>query len=104
MNQTAWIALCATILLGGCAHRTGQGEIAPPVAAHCDDALCRAPCVAADGDTGVRWEADPADPLAFDALAEVVGNELADRLRGCEVRRRACEQCLDRLKAAGVIQ
>lgn len=73
-----------------------------PVTAHCD-ALCFAACVEADGDTGVRWQGEPVDPAAWDALGDDVVDQLTQKLRSCEVRRRACVQCLDRLERERVI-
>lgn len=85
----------------------GCGQVPPdqvrPVFAQCAD-LCYQPCVAADGDTGVRWEGAPTDPAAWDVLGEQVTEQLAAKLRSCDVRRRACVQCLERLDAQGVIR
>lgn len=66
--------------------------------------ICFLPCTTADGDVGVRWEADPIDPAAFDALGEEVIPALTEKLRQCEVRRKACAQCLQRLDKAKVIE
>lgn len=74
-----------------------------PVPALCSP-ICMTPCTGADGDTGVRWSAAADDPAAFDGLAGDVVPALADRLRVCEVRRQACEQCLRRLDKARVIK
>ena len=74
-----------------------------PVPALCSP-ICMTPCTTADGDTGVRWSAAADDPAAFDGLAGDVVPALADRLRVCEVRRQACEQCLRRLDKARVIK
>lgn len=97
-----YAALCAFLLVG-CGHGSGSTKIPPPPSAQCEDALCRAPCVGEDGDTGIRWDGTPTDPAAFEALADEVTMALADALRQCETRRKACDQCLDRLDAAGVI-
>lgn len=72
-----------------------------PVPAACN-AICFSPCTV-DGDTGVRWEADPNDPAALDALGQTVVPALAARLRTCDTRREACAQCLRRLDDANVI-
>lgn len=98
-----YAAVCA-LLLVGCGKGSGTTQIPPPVAAQCEDALCYAPCVTPEGDTGIRWDGSPVSPEAWDALADQVAIPLADRLRQCETRRKACAQCLDRLKAAGVIE
>lgn len=100
--KTACIALCAVLLMG-CNGGSGTREIAPPVQAQCEETQCRNPCVGEDGDTGVRWDGTPTDPAAFDALVDDVVEPLADLLRQCEVRRKACQQCLDRLREADVI-
>ena len=49
-----------------------------------------------------RWNADPADPNAWDALVETLEDSRAET-RQCEVRRKALVQCLQRLEKAGVI-
>ena len=61
-------------------------------------------CTTDDGDTGVRWEGDPNQPATIDALGEVVIPALSDRLRACEIRRKALDQCLKRLEDQGVIK
>lgn len=73
------------------------------VPAQCNE-ICFLPCVSADGDVGIRWEADPLKPDAWDALGGVVVPALADKLRTCEVSRHACVQCLQRLDKAKVIE
>lgn len=100
--KTAWIALYA-VLLVGCAQGSGSTKQPPPIAAQCEETLCRNPCVGEDGDTGIRWDGTPTDPAAFDALLGDVIEPLGEKLRTCEERRRSCVQCLDRLREAGVI-
>jgi hypothetical protein len=100
--KTSWIALCAVFLVG-CHGGSGSRETPPPVQAQCEETQCRNPCVSEDGDTGIRWDGSPTDPAAFDALVDDVVEPLVEKLRQCEVRRKACEQCLDRLREAGVI-
>lgn len=95
-NGIAWGAL--VIALTGCSTAPSAGT--PP--ALCD-ARCIVPCVGEHGDTGVRWQAQPDDPAAFDALGEAVIPALTEKLRRCELHRRACEQCLRRLDAERVI-
>jgi hypothetical protein len=73
------------------------------VDAHCES-ICFMPCVTEDGDTGVRWDAEPGDAAAFDALGGEVVPLLGEKLRTCEVRRRACATCLERLEREGVIR
>lgn len=60
-------------------------------------------CTTDDGDTGVRWEGDPNQADTIDALGEAVIPALADKLRACEIRRKALQQCLQRLEAQQVI-
>lgn len=73
------------------------------VPAQCNQ-ICFLPCTTADGDVGVRWEADPTDPAAFDALGNQVIPALTGKLLQCEVRRKACAQCLQRLDHEKVIE
>lgn len=95
-----YLAVVAGVLVfPGCAASPRVG----PIPALCDG-RCLAPCVDKHGDTGVRWEATADDPAAFDALGETVIPGLAEKLRGCELRRQACEQCLRRLEKRGVIE
>lgn len=100
--RTSWIALCALVLLTGCPG-PAQDEIRPPVAAQCED-RCFEPCLKEGEDTGIRWDGSPVEAEAWDRLVDGGLFPLADKLRQCEVNRRACTQCLDRLKKAGVIQ
>lgn len=48
------------------------------------------------------WNADPADPNAWDALVDTLEDSRAET-RQCEVRRKALAQCLQRLEKEGVI-
>lgn len=73
-----------------------------PVPAQCNP-ICRLSC-AENGDSGVRWTADPNSPAAWDELGGEVIPLLTGKLQTCEVRRQACEQCLQRLDAEGVIK
>lgn len=97
------IGVLAMVLLSACGPRGVRTDAPPPADAHCD-AMCFVPCVAENGDTGVRWDGTPTDPAMFDALATEVTLPLADKLRTCELRRRACVQCLQRLQREDVIQ
>lgn len=88
------------LLLTAC----GKEYVRPdPVNAGCDQ-QCFVPCVKEDGDTGLRWTANPDDASAWDALYDEITNPLAAMLRTCEVRRRSCVQCLQHLKDEKVIQ
>lgn len=99
--MTRLIAAALVLVLGAC-QSARPPDRAGAVAAQCNP-ICYAPCVAEDGDTGVRWEGDPAHAEAWDVLGEQVTEQLAAKLRSCDVRRRACVQCLERLQRAGVI-
>lgn len=88
-----WLWLLLVPALAGCGWRVVRAD---PIPAQCD-AMCFVPCKSA-----ARWDADPADPAAWDALADTLADS-RDETRQCEVRRKACEQCLTRLKAAGII-
>lgn len=88
------------LLLTAC--RTDPIRPEPPTLS-CPD-ICKVPCVAENGDTGVRWEADPADPDAFDDLAGNVIDALTQKLRRCEVSRATCHKCLNNLRDQGIIQ
>ncbi len=84
------IALVAALLLvAGCPLQRPE-----PVPAQCNP-ICFLPCTS-DGDPGVRWEADPKDPAAWDALGEEVIPALTGVANTCELRRKACDQCLQR--------
>lgn len=95
--MTRIVILLAALVLAGCNSAANL-----PVPAQCNP-LCFQPCTVGT-DTGVRWEANPADPAAWDALAGDVVPELADKLLACETHRQACGQCLQRLDKARVIK
>lgn len=101
MRALAAACLVALLLTGA----TCQRRNALPVDAQCNQ-ICFSPCVSDSGDTGVRWEADPNDPKAWDELAGEGGplEYLSDRLRTCDAHRHACVQCLQRLERAGQIK
>lgn len=99
MNVQPVVVVALLVVLAGCA----SGPPAGAIPALCD-ARCFAPCVGERGDTGVRWASAADDPAAFDALGESVIPALAEKLRDCELRRRACDQCLRRLRQRGVIE
>lgn len=67
------------------------------------DVLCYQACTVSLADTGVRWQADPADPAAWDELGEVVVPELSGRLITCEASRRACVDFIQLLRQRGVL-
>lgn len=98
MVAAAFLILAA-VLASGCKHFVASKV---PVAAQCN-AICYTPCVDEKGDTGIQWLGDYTDPKAWDALSEDVLEPLATKLRECEKRRKACNQCLDRLEEQKVI-
>lgn len=85
-------AMC--ILLSGCPSLLVKPD---PIAAQCNPIgweVCQ---------SRARWDADPASPQAWDALAETLEDSRGET-RTCEVRRKALEQCLKRLERLGVIK
>ena len=102
LRDRSFRSLCAGLspeaLLAAC-DEFRRGE---PVPAQCN-AMCFAPCVGEDGDTGVRLRADPENAEAWDELGGEVIGALATKLRACEVNRKACDQCLQRLEKRKVI-
>lgn len=53
-------------------------------------------------DTGVRWEGDPEDPAAWDALGRDVVKKLTEKLAGSERSRLACVGYIDDLHGRGI--
>lgn len=95
------LALIVLSLLSGC----GKREVyvpSPPVEAKCA-AICYEPCVGDKGDTGIRWDGTPTSPAAFDDMDDRVIPGLAEKLRQCDTRRKACVKCMDALEAEKVI-
>ena len=64
--------------------------------------ICFIPCTPSLTDTGVRWEADPEDPKAWDELGDVTLPTLARQSLTCEARRQACADFIQSLKRRGV--
>lgn len=91
------LVLLIVLLLAGCS--TTQSR---PVDAQCNP-LCLQACPK-PAQAGITWDVDPEDPAAWDALGEHVIPGLIELAEQCEVRRRACDQCLRRLDAAGIIR
>ena len=78
---------------------------ADPVPAQCD-ALCYVDDKTADDSacaSRAKWEGDPKDPAAIDALIYGTIPQLRKETWTCGVRLKACQQCIDRLVKAGVI-
>lgn len=71
------------------------------------EAQCYVACTPSLTDTGVRWEAAPEDPAAWDALGadeDGVTRQLAEKLLTCERRRQSCAGFLGDLKERDVIR
>jgi len=68
------------------------------------DAQCYRQYMASAEDTGVRWDADPADPGAWDALAGTAFPELVRRALGTEASRQSCVDFIRSLQKRGVIR
>lgn len=94
------VALCAT--LTGCPRWFVKPE---PVAANCN-AVCYVDDKT-DEDSAcasrAKWEGDPKDPAAIDALIYGTVPQLRKETWTCGVRLKACQQCIERLKKAGVV-
>ena len=99
MNRAIFLVIC--MMLAACQTK-GVPVTPPPFPAQCD-AKCFVPCVKENGDTGIRIQGDPNVASTFDEIGTTAGTVFAATLRQCEVNRKACVQCLDRLERAGVI-
>ena len=89
------IVILAALLLVSCGHT-------PSIPVGDAPAQCYTACTPSLTDTGLRWDADPEDPQAWDALGETVVPAAAWRLLACERSRRACTDFLESLKKRGV--
>jgi hypothetical protein len=87
------------LLLAGCGHFT---KPAAPVGDA--GAMCYQKCTPSLTDTGVRWNGDPEDPAAWDALGDEVLSTLSRMLLTCEARRQECSGFIQSLKKRGVIR
>ena len=87
-------------LLSACGPETVRPDKPEPVPAQCD-AQCFVPC-----DTRLPpWKpADPDSPHAWDELSEQVLAPAKFQLEICELHRRACHECIDRHRKAGVLR
>ena len=96
-------ATLAVMLLTGCPRWVVRADPAP---AQCD-AMCyvddktdeESACA-----SRAKWEGSPADPAAIDALIYGTVPALRKETWTCGVRLKACQQCIVRLKKAGVVQ
>jgi hypothetical protein len=87
-------ALLLVLVLSG---STCQRRAELPIPASCNP-MCRETCA-----SRARWEGNAEDPGAWDSLAsDTLGASRAET-RECEVRRKACDQCIQRLVDAGVL-
>ena len=100
MSRLALIVLA--LLLTGCPRWVVKPE---PV-----DANCNAVCYVDDKTnedsacaSRAKWEGDPKDPAAIDALIYGTVPQLRKETWTCGVRLKACQQCIDRLVKAGVV-
>lgn len=79
---------------------------APAVPAQCE-AVCYVTDAKDDQETAcasrARWDGDPKDPAAIDALIYGTIPALRKETWDCGVRLKACQQCLNRLEKAKVI-
>lgn len=98
MSNIRMLPAGLAVSLAACAHAPSL-----PVPAQCNP-ICMQACTGEAGDTGVRWDVDPAKPGAWDDLGGEVVPALVGKLQVCEARRLACEQCLRRLDKAGAIK
>lgn len=90
-----FLLIVVALLLAGCDQTFVKPE---PVPENCD-ATCRTPC-----DTRIpRWNPpDPDAANAWDTYPAQVTIPLQAKAKACDLHRRSCVQCLDRLKKAGV--
>lgn len=100
MSRLALIVLMLT--LTGCPRWIVKPD---PVPAQCD-AVCYVDDKT-DEDSAcasrAKWEGDPKDPAAIDALIYGTVPQLRKETWTCGVRLKACQQCIDRLVKAKVI-
>ena len=91
------LLVLAIVATAACARTIPARPAAMP--AQCD-AMCYAPC-----DTKLpAWApANPDDSAAWDTLAPQVLQPARRQLQQCELHRKACDQCIQRLRAAGVL-
>lgn len=99
MIRLALIA-AAVLALASCRSLPPIPDEATAVDAQCDT-LCWTPC-----DTRIpAWTPpDPDSPSAWDLVPIQVLAPARALLETCELNRRACHRCLDRLREAGVIR
>lgn len=103
MNRWLCLIFLTTLAITGCSNAV-RPDKPPPIPAQCD-AKCFVPCDTAGpkGSAPMRWHARADDAGAWDRLITEVLSPLVERLDRCEVSRKACEQCLQRLEEAEVI-
>lgn len=89
------LALLLVLVLSGA---TCQRRANLPIPAGCN-AMCFVECK-----SQAKWEGDPESAEAWDSLAADTVAASRAETRTCEVRRKACAQCLQRLEGAGVLE
>ena len=101
MKRLALIVV-AVMLLAGCPRWVVKADAAP---AQCD-AMCYVDDKTDEASScasRAKWEGSPADPAAIDALIYGTVPALRKETWTCGVRLKACQQCIERLKKAGVV-
>jgi hypothetical protein len=91
------LALVAVVLLAGCAAEPIIGRLPPPPEAGCAD-QCDVACDA----FGIAYA--PSESDAIGELVEQVIIPMRARIDQCELSRRACAQCINRLKIVGAVR
>lgn len=96
----AAVLLVAALLMNGCLPKKPIPVGAEAVDAQCET-ICWTPC-----ETQIpRWNPpDPDSPSAWDLVPIQVIDPARKLLETCELHRKACHQCLDRLRAQDVIR
>ena len=100
--MTRMLMIALVLMLTGCPRWIVKAD---PVPAQCDALFY------VDDKTGddsacasrAKWECDPKDPKAIDALFYGTVPQLRKVTWTCGVRRKACQQCIERLVKAGVV-
>ncbi len=90
--------IAAALSLSACATPVIPDTPQPPLA-QCD-AVCWRPCDAA----GIQYAPALDSTDALGDLVQQVVIPLRGRIDQCEVSRLACQQCIDRLKTAGIVR
>ena len=97
MTRTAALALCGA--LAACAQPVVPTPPPQPPLAQCD-AACWQQCAA----DGIQYDPAPGTTDAIGNLIDQVVIPLRGRIEQCDAARLACQQCIDRLRRAGVVR